>query len=74
MFSDVGCEEEVPRRDMELHVEGKMAAHLMMMHKGFMRLKLENEELKKMISKAGHSSQLLQPPTPTGFPFSKFTS
>ena len=74
VFSDVGCEEEVPRRDMELHVEGNMAAHLMMMHKGFMRLKLENEELKKMVSKAGHSSQLLQPPTPTGFPLSKFTS
>ena len=51
VFSDTGCEEKVPRKEMELHVESKMVAHLMLMHKGFMRLKLENEELKRMVSK-----------------------
>lgn len=56
VFSEEGCEEKVPRRDMQQHVEGKMAAHLLMMHKGFMRLKLENEELKRMVSEAGHNN------------------
>ena len=56
VFGDEGCEEKVPREDMQQHVEEKMAAHLMMLHKGFVKLKQENEELKRMLSNKEHRS------------------
>ena len=61
VFRDEGCKEKVPRKDMQQHVEEKMATHLMMLHKGFEKLKQENEELKRMLSNRGYDNMSLVP-------------